>query len=328
MLIYSEPFQKRFEAPLFSCASSVVLSMVAILLIVPFIIGYSLGGFWLKQGVWVEQPNVQFQKDIIVELAGASNTFITWSTRPEYNKYQLSSLRVPTVKSREIDSDRDGLVDWIEFQVSMPMLPSESVQSVRAAFFLDYKLSASTNLSMHSLAIVNEESSMAAGSLHMNGHLKFKQESPVPGWMPRTRYAQSIFNWTAMDEGSEQASTWISLIEKYMDRIERTSFVVEYPLWKSVRGERDAFVLTAKMRIAHDHISYRPGVGELFKWAWVQYFSFMVLVGAIVVPVIGYLVTSQSIATYCSVDRVPHLNGAGYTPLSASKGNLSYSSTK
>ena len=316
MLLYSEPLQKRYEAPLASPASCIVLALVTGLIVVPFIVAYALGGFWLKENMFFEQPAVTFEKDIVMILTGAGNTLLTWSTRPEFNKYRLNTVRMPTVKTMEVDNDYDGKMDWLDFEVQVPLLETESVNNVQLAFFLDYQVSAWFPLTMKSLAIVNVQYPLPASSLYVDGQLRFRQNRPFASWKPRVVYNESPVNWT-LAETDADVTSWQSLVSNYVSRNEITVFDVEYPVWKGSRAATQDFIVSGRIRIDQDQYQYIPHVGEVLKWAWVQYFAFLALTAMFIYPLIGTLVKSQFLTSFMRCDRVPAVNGINYMSLNS-----------
>lgn len=91
---------------------------------------------------------VFYKKQMILQLQGQftgtngqPQTLITWSTSPEYDKYIPSvSSRIPMVKTAEVDENYDGLNDYFDYTITVPLFSGESIQNVRLAFFLDYRL--------------------------------------------------------------------------------------------------------------------------------------------------------------------------------------------
>jgi len=75
------------------------------------------------------------------------------------------------------------------------------------------------------------------------------------------------------------------------------------------------FVINGRVRIINNKIHYIPGLAELLKWAWIQYFSIMVLVAAFVLPFLTFAMKQRIFATYLNVDRMPTTHGPSYMPL-------------
>jgi hypothetical protein len=58
------------------------------------------------------------------------------------------SLRVPLVQSREVDENRDGVVDRLELNLQTPIQAGETIYSATLLAFFDYKVGAAQACSL------------------------------------------------------------------------------------------------------------------------------------------------------------------------------------
>lgn len=148
-VIHTEPFARRYVAPLCSFACLAVAVIVVATLILPFVIAYSSRAFWLKENSYREQPTVSFKHSLVLLLGGSTSSSgatvrlpfqLAWSTDPQYNRVANTVVRTPVVKTADVDEDRDGKNDYFQFTISMPAYPGENIHEARLAFFFDYTL--------------------------------------------------------------------------------------------------------------------------------------------------------------------------------------------
>jgi len=118
---------------------------------------------------------------------------------------------VPLIESREVDENRDGVVDRVEITVQMPIQDDETIYSASFVAFFDYRvrrwnhksvmmlvmmmvhlndvyypghvviswqLRSRANIRMESVAYVSQSSGVAGSSLLVDGDLVLRQAWP------------------------------------------------------------------------------------------------------------------------------------------------------
>ena len=76
-------------------------------------------------------------------------------------------------------------------------------------------------------------------------------------------------------------------------------------LWQGGRSGR--FQFEGVVRIPESDVRYLPTGWEAFKFAWIQYLAFLVVVGWIAFSLKGLLIQSHLLPTTVSSDTVPKL---------------------
>lgn len=105
--LFQEPIRRRYYAPYLSCSYLFFLLSVWVLLCLPFFLSYDTN-FWLKTNTYREQPDNAYEYKILVQatgLAGSDNYF--YSSVPDLNRLRGETLKMCSVKTREVDDNRD-----------------------------------------------------------------------------------------------------------------------------------------------------------------------------------------------------------------------------
>ena len=63
-----------------------------------------------------------------------------WSTYNPVNNFLMDNVRIPVIKSREEDTNRDGLNDMLDMEIRMPVQQDEEVVSVSLLLLFDVNL--------------------------------------------------------------------------------------------------------------------------------------------------------------------------------------------
>lgn len=252
-----------------------------LLIVIPFVVAYAGGNFWIKEATYREQPTVSFAHDLVVQIDNGAK--MLWSTIPELNAHYADNIRVPTIRYRPIDENRDGIIDEIVVTVSMPAggLVSQTPSNAASVFFapqFKYQLVGTSRLSMRSLAVVQASTPLpGATSVEFRGHLSLRQRDPLYSGPTRTLYDTTPFKLTADSESLTENSpaNLNHILRKYTDRNETTHLEYDVP---PVFGfePSETFDVKLTVRIPNQIISYRPGTAYVLYQAWVQYISFLI----------------------------------------------------
>lgn len=147
---FYQPFTKQYHANVVSTVGLFALASAAALVILPFVFAYMTPAFWLKNQVYFEQPKVQFQNEIVAELSVSDSSIangqpqtLVFGTEQSFNQFYSETVRVPVVKTAEVDVNSDGKPDYLSFSLTFPLTQTETVQAVRLALAFQCQLSVS-----------------------------------------------------------------------------------------------------------------------------------------------------------------------------------------
>ncbi|XP_077982675.1 transmembrane protein 231-like [Glandiceps talaboti] len=273
--VYNHPVVVRYKTSICTKASIFMVIVIALTIIAPFLVAYTSEGFWMKYNIYREQGDIHYKHQLLMVLEGATATeYHTWSTYHNYNMLKQEKLRVPIVKSREKDENRDGKADKLEIAIETPMLDSEDVYSVHLLLIFEYKLHRFSSLIMESMAYISYNSPRPGAQLTVDGQLNFKQNFPL-----NHRGRDDTFDYPVIDGESIYAADYefTKIFKDYLDRNVSTTYENVYPVWVSGRAAGKPFYIEATLRYPEETIQYYTGFWQLIKWGWVQYLAILLI---------------------------------------------------
>ncbi|KAJ3104284.1 hypothetical protein HDU97_009360 [Phlyctochytrium planicorne] len=275
-------------------------------------------------------------KDLLLVLegttgpAGTAPLTLFYSNNPDINLLFEDNVRaVPIIKTTELDFNRDGLQDQLQFNITMPLLPNDSILRVRLALILRYELTSRFRFKMQTLALLDESTGIPSQSLQVDGDLRIFQrnllntdedsvqfDAPIvdlfgsgigssQGWAPldETFGRSALGRWERGRRGMGQA--WSQIVASFLERNVRTTFAFTSPIWQSPRGQSEPFTLTGRVRFPEDKFLYRPGSLEVIKFGYIQFLAHFVLVASVCRWIFVWAIKSQIVATHVAVDVLP-----------------------
>ena len=102
-----------------------------------------------------------------------------YSTSKSINELNAGHLRMPLLKSAELDDNRDGKIDRIELSVQMPLAPTETVNSFTALVYCNSQISSKARYIFDTVSYINYESMSAMMQLNMDGDFLLRQTWPL-----------------------------------------------------------------------------------------------------------------------------------------------------
>ncbi|ORY40115.1 hypothetical protein BCR33DRAFT_719522 [Rhizoclosmatium globosum] len=150
--IDSLSFKRHFRVPLVSTAIGDR--------ILPFVWAYAGHSFWLKMNTFIAQPAVTYMRDSLLLVDGVDALF------------ESNVMAVPNIKVTEFDADNDGIADFLNFTIRVPLNQFDYVRRVRLAMFLRYDLDSVARMTMQSAILIDESTPSSASSLFVNADLK------------------------------------------------------------------------------------------------------------------------------------------------------------
>lgn len=98
VLLFRDFYEKHYKVPMCSCIALVWLLFFAMVVIIPWVLAWRAGGFWIKERTYFEQPNVIYKGDLIIAVMDEDGVSQVYSTIKEINEMQNSwTAGVPTI---------------------------------------------------------------------------------------------------------------------------------------------------------------------------------------------------------------------------------------
>ncbi|KAH8070865.1 hypothetical protein JL721_4780 [Aureococcus anophagefferens] len=275
--VYHEPLARRYYASRFSCAYFFFLLVGLVAIVVPFFLAYTnVPSFWLKTNTYREQPKVAFQYKIV------------FSSMADVENLYSGELRVPTLRSIELDLNRDGMADQFHLTALIPLRKGERVLHADLVTFYDVKLRRRARVHMDALAYSSGGGGgMAGKALYVDGDTL----------MPNIFYG-------------------------YRNRNNTMDYHELYKVWSPAPppidgpfGVREEFNFTMVMRIPEMEILYTPTASEVLKDAWIKYLALFVVVKYLLEKLCAFVFYNQLVDTTMRVETAQHRSGVKATSL-------------
>ena len=108
-----------------------------------------------------------------------------YSTSNSVNDLFSSHLRIPMLKSAELDDNRDGITERIELGIQLPLFPTEKITKFTALIYHDVELQDKARCLFDAVSLVSYDSSLSISSVYIDGDVILRQSWPLDvkgGW--------------------------------------------------------------------------------------------------------------------------------------------------
>ncbi|KAK9392570.1 putative transmembrane protein [Crotalus adamanteus] len=237
-----------------SLAALGLLLLGALTYVPPLLVAYRSHGFWRSRSSYAEQPVVRFRHEVLLAaLTEGGGGPVGWSSFAACNRLLGGRLRVPLVSAREEDSNRDGVMDQLRFQLELPLLPSERVVGIQLLLTFSYELHRMSTFVMQSMAFLQSFSPVPGSQVFVNGDLKLHQRQPLLHAGLDSRYNVSVINSTSP---FAQDYDFVNIFETYQKRNVTTVLAGPGPIWVTGRSPDQPFVIRAFIHYPMELIVY------------------------------------------------------------------------
>lgn len=267
--VWRRPAATSHSAPIFSAATALSLLLSTIAVVAPLLLAYRSNGFWLRTAEYEEQAEVHWRHEAVLLADLEDGGQLGWSTHPGLQAL-LGDPRLPVVRSREEDHNRDGLRDQLTLSLALPLRPGEEVVAATVILFFDVRLHKFSSVQMTGLVVLSGSGFPGSG-LDVVGDARLVQRAPLGPHGRDTRYLPS-----PLPPDLSQDLTLASMLSAYSARNLSLRLDNHYSLWAPGRGSPE-FTVRAEVRYPVQRLTYRPGLWQVLKWGWVQYLSFLIV---------------------------------------------------
>ncbi|KAI8900466.1 transmembrane protein [Globomyces pollinis-pini] len=306
------------------CSISALLYLLFLLavLLSPLAIAYSSNAFWLKLNSFREQPSVVLSNSFITSLQGYSTIDqsaidLFYCSNTDITLHQNQLVRVPTIKTWDIDNNADGIVDEFWINMSIPVLPTESIHNFQIAIGLSITLNSRVRMKSEGMIYLQHTSPLNGAGITTTGTLNIKQLELMTESLDYSITAP-VFPFLSFYRPSINQLTWTNILSSYLDRNFQTHFD-HIPTWHFPRPQNNHFQITIHVRNPTQTIEYQPGVLQVLKNAWIQYVSIFIITYYLLQTVYDYLIRNHMVSSIVNVvgyDRVdsgkPKRKGLSY----------------
>lgn len=312
--IHREPLYKKYRAPYYSAACLYAIVFGFLLIFVPFMIAYNSRDFWIKEKVVYEQPDVIYRYNAMFQLFGDQPDkplSLFYSSSNKVNTLFQERVRMSVLKSSSVDTNDDGMMDRLELGLQMPLHSYENVTRVSGVVYHTVTLKDRAKYMFDSISYFNYESGSPLGAVTIDGDVLLRQTHALhtrSGF--KKPYDHDVLIDLAEDLSSQDMS-FGNLLQRVGGRNITTTFVPTYSYAAPAMHAtgRDAefpkmFNATVTMRVPLQPVLIQLPVSEVLKWGWVQFASFLVVVGFLLNRLTSFIFGHRLIYADCRVDVV------------------------
>ncbi|XP_071513488.1 transmembrane protein 231 [Panulirus ornatus] len=291
-VVYHRPQNIFYKTSL--CSKATLFSVVTFVVtaITPLLIVYRSHGLWIKEAEFREQADIRFKHQVLM-LTDTSLGPVVWSTNPAFNSLMKNYLRVPLIKSHEIDKNHDGVLEGLDLTVTLPLLNTELVYGTTLLVTFDYRLHHMCEAVLEGLGFLQHSSGIPLSAVYFSADLTLHQRFPLP-------YSgiHSLYNTSVLPSVYSSAKDWKlhHILSNYWKRNLTTRFTNTYTSLQT--GESDSFIVSLQVHYPEQSILYIPGFWFVIKWAWIQYLSVLVIVLYIISLLKEWVFQNQIVSTW------------------------------
>mmetsp|Transcript_2677 Transcript_2677/g.5861 ORF Transcript_2677/g.5861 Transcript_2677/m.5861 type:complete len:339 (-) Transcript_2677:162-1178(-) len=322
--VYNTPLRRRYYANRCSAAYCFFLLIVTVVLLLPFFMAYSASGadFWVKHATYLEEPTVKYNYKLVLILEGtkAGGTLpqtLFFSTLAPLNSMCQETLRVPVLRTQEVDGDMDGRAERLDISAQVPVENGEAIYSAKMMVFFEYELRDHAKLNMETMGFMQASSPLAGQSLFVDSDLEWHQTWPlsIKGGYSTPYGSEPLLDLNGVgpwDGGTGAKSIDIpTILKRYRDRNYTTELSSNSFVWEGMlppptltNGDAGTFNITATVRYPQQVITYQPSVSEVLFDAGIKYLFMFVVVYLTLDLVCAFVFHHQLVDTYVHTEGV------------------------
>jgi len=293
--VWRSPVSQIYSTSILSRATIFTILATLLTIIPPLLIAYRSQGFWMRTSTYREQPDFHFKHELILVATTSAGDQLGWSTYNPVNNFLMDNVRIPVIKSREEDTNRDGLNDMLDMEIRMPVQQDEEVVSVSLLLLFDVNLYKYSIMRMTGLVYINSGGWVGSG-VNVVGDMKIVQKQPLAHRGRDNRYLNSPINSDSENPEDFFIST---ILQNYASRNVSIKLENCYDHWLTGRGTQ-FFTIQAKLHYPEQMLTYTPGFWQVIKWGWVQYLSILLVFMFLFSGVKDFVFTQQILPTLVS----------------------------
>ncbi|CAB3406395.1 unnamed protein product [Caenorhabditis bovis] len=282
--VFIEPVYRTYRAPPCSWAIIYIKIINIFKYLLPLIVIFATEGIWKKTGTYREIPKIEFNGNFIAYGYGPDSSIVA-SSYPVLNSaasaQQLSTARV----SHHFENDEnDQKLLNLDFVLNTQNL---SLNAFTYGFVFDFKLDYHSIIEAELMLTDTVQLAFPTSEILVTGRLGVDQSIP---FIKNDKW--KVINNQRLD------------VEHYqiMSILERDT---RSPIKLEVKRKSTIFLpqphpthqlsLNLRLFISELEFTYKTGIWELLKWAWIQYFSIYIIFASIFNSISSFLFRTRVI---------------------------------
>lgn len=278
------------------------------------IILYKHLDFWNNEGVYYEQPNVEYNDELIMVVNDNEETK-TFSSILYLNQFFDPLLNIPMIKYEIFDDNHDGLNDTFKFKINFPVNNVKTITNIKLYLFFKYSLNTNIQGSIErTLCEVDINTPLGASYVKINGDLVLKQKFPLSSsTFSVGNYKENILN--VSETYADNTTTYLkndvtdfnieSKKEYFYNRDVYTVF--DYSKVVIPYKNRDVVQIELTVNIpSFQAIMWEIPIAAKIKFAWVQFMALFIPV-YVILRLIQFYIFKNRIFPSVPVSDLPKM---------------------
>ena len=278
------------------------------------IILYKHLDFWNNEGVYYEQPDVEYNDELIMVVNDNGETK-TFSSILYLNQFFDPLLNIPMIKYEIFDDNHDGLNDTFKFKINFPVNSVTTITNIKLYLFFKYSLNTKIQGSIErTLCEVDINSPLGASYVKINGDLVLKQKFPLSSsTFSVGNYKENILN--VSETYADNTTTYLkndvtdfnieSKKEYFYNRDVYTVF--DYSKVVIPYKNRDVVQIELTVNIpSFQAIMWEIPIAAKIKFAWVQFMALFIPV-YVILRLIQFYIFKNRIFPSVPVSDLPKM---------------------
>ena len=278
------------------------------------IILYKHLDFWNNEGVYYEQPNIEYNDELIMVVNDTGETK-TFSSILYLNQFFDPLLNIPMIKYEIFDDNHDGLNDTFKFKINFPVNNVKTITNIKLYLFFKYSLNTNIQGSIErTLCEVDINTPLGASYVKINGDLVLKQKFPLSSsTFSVGNYKENILN--VSETYADNTTTYLkndvtdfnieSKKEYFYNRDVYTVF--DYSKVVIPYKNRDVVQIELTVNIpSFQAIMWEIPIAAKIKFAWVQFMALFIPV-YVILRLIQFYIFKNRIFPSVPVSDLPKM---------------------
>ncbi|XP_012275388.1 transmembrane protein 231 [Orussus abietinus] len=264
--IFTSSINYKYKTTLCSFSTLFVLALSIITLVGPLVIVHLSGGFWLRNSMYMEIPEITFkQKYLLLAESGFDSNSVVCSTFATYKENKIAD-NCTLIKVQEADTNNDGLKDVLKFEAHF--YTDVPIRSMKLLLFFNYNLTKLVQTAMETMAVVDYTLPYPVQEIYFVSDLKLRQKSVLQKDNIHNLYNQSI----DLDDLTVHQLLIDNAKKALTVQITNTEFT-----WHTGFSNDREFLVQGEIFYLQVPIYYQVDIWEDLKWAWMQYVSILLV---------------------------------------------------
>nr|CAH7721625.1 unnamed protein product [Callosobruchus chinensis] len=301
--VFSKSIQIKYKSTLLSKAAFIKIVTALTSIVVPFLLAYISGGFWVKNINFHEQPKVTLDGSYIflAHTDNQSNPIVCSNIQFYENAFKNFDFCY-AIRIRDMDQNFDGKIDKIDVELLINLF-GRRINSLNLVLPIVLKLREDCPLTIHSAILYQHYFQQYSSHLKLIADLQLYQRHLLRCNDLRDK---RLHNRPVITSSSQMDDYVLeTMIEKYLGRNETTHLTNVYTTTKM--ENKDQFYLNLSVQFPEVSIYYEPGFWHILKHAWLQYFSIYIIISWIITKLKVYIFKKKLVLYYEETPLKKHL---------------------